>query len=65
MTKKIKVGKTVTLKSGGQVMTVVAIHAAYPDSAHVVWFDRDGRLHQNDFPLCALRRCPVDEEIPF
>lgn len=53
MEKPLEVGDAVTLKSGGQVMTVAALMG--DGDASVVWF-RDGKMDEVMLPLNILRR---------
>lgn len=57
MSEEIKVGDTVTLKSGGPGMTVekfVQLAAVPGNSAACVWFDAHNNIQRNTFPLAAL-----------
>ena len=52
------VGSVVTLKSGGQRMTVMATTTAFSaidgPTISCAWFDDFGKLHHEDFPLATL-----------
>ena len=49
----LTIGDRVSLVSGGPEMTVEAIYATH---AGVVWFDGDGDVTREVFPLAGLKR---------
>jgi uncharacterized protein YodC (DUF2158 family) len=50
---ELKVGDKAQLKSGGPVMTVVAIEA---DAIKCTWFEGKKKPHEHAFPRASLRR---------
>ena len=54
-------GDIVTLKSGGQALTVAAIH---DEDATCIWLGEEGDLFREQIPLIALEAIldPEDEE---
>ena len=55
MAHSFKVGDIVKLKSGSPRMTV-RTPRTMSDTVGVVWFGRDGRPHEDNFPPDALMR---------
>jgi uncharacterized protein YodC (DUF2158 family) len=56
---KISVGSVVKLKSGGPVMTVVAVRDA--DSLDCTWFDRDQKRRDSSFPSSCVAEFVEDD----
>ncbi len=56
-----RAGDIVTLKSGGQALTVAAIH---DEDATCIWLGEEGDLFREQIPLIALEAIldPEDEE---
>ena len=59
---KITQGSTVTLRSGGYVMTVERIYQSAGTTASCVWMMQGGELRRSNIPvhcLCLYKKKPV------
>ena len=56
----IEAGTVVTLKSGGQAMTVVAVDG---DTADCLWCGEEGDFFREKIPTVALQLADDDEEV--
>ena len=73
LAEKIKVGDVVRLNSGGREMTAMVLFdddeplPSFPGpGVHCVWFDGDGQLQRDDFPLACIKRQVLDtSEQPY
>ncbi len=56
-----RAGDIVTLKSGGQALTVAAVDG---EAAHCIWLGEEGDLFREQIPLVALEAIldPEDED---
>ena len=57
MDQSFEVGKTVRLKSGGSLMTIISVGRGMKvegQAARCAWIDTKGQPHEQEFPLSAL-----------
>ena len=54
-----RAGDIVTLKSGGQALTIASVDA---EDANCIWLGEEGDLFRETIPIIALEAVELDEE---